>query len=42
MSYMLAVKPTAGGGGEEELAAVGVGPSVGHGQQPGYLSRDVM
>ncbi len=41
---MFAVEPAAGGGGEEELAAVGVWSGVGHGEQTWYLqsTREVI
>ncbi|GIX66173.1 pentatricopeptide repeat-containing protein [Babesia caballi] len=37
---VLAVQPRAGHGGDEELAAVGVGAAVGHGEQPGLAVLD--
>ena len=41
---MLAIEPGARDCAQEELAAVGVGPGVGHGQDPGavMLQREVL
>jgi hypothetical protein len=40
VSYMFAIEPAARSSSKEKLAAIGIWPSIGHGQQSRYLRQN--